>query len=127
MKKNLRFSVALPIIVGLVSMVGTELLYAKERAKPASYELYSWKKGNDWEYSLLPRPAKPKAAIEIKRLGGPLRGASKIKEKFLQMAEGDKIYWQERPDSGMVYPPEPVIEELKDYAETVGVKITLPR
>jgi hypothetical protein len=68
-----------------------------------------------------------KAAVEIKQDGGPLRGTSKVKEKLLTMKEGDTISWQERAESGMVYPPELVIEDIRGYAQAVGVKVETPR
>ena len=92
---------------------------------PAKYELYSWKDGNEWDYSLLPVSKEHRLLAEIKHKGGPLRGAGKIKEKLLSMKEGDQIFWQARVENGLVYPPNPVMEDIGDYAKTVGVKVLI--
>jgi len=116
----------------LISLVASLLviirpLAAEAPAQPSKYEIYSWKNGNDWEYSLLPASKNTtKAAVEIKHEGGPLRGSSKVKEKLLTMKEGDSVSWQERANSGMVYPPDLVIEDIKGYAQSVGVKVATP-
>jgi len=92
---------------------------------PAKYVMYSWKDGNEWDYSLLPASKEHQVLAEIKHKGGPLRGAGKIKEKLLAMKEGDKITWQARTETGLVYPPNPVMEDIVGYARTVGVKLSI--
>lgn len=93
-----------------------------ENTVPQTYEIYSWKNGNEWDYAVIPAGHnEAKAAVEIKQAGGPLRGASKVKEKLLAMKEGDQISWQERPKSDMVYPPNLVMEDINQYAQSVGV------
>jgi hypothetical protein len=96
-----------------------------DNVTPAKYDLYSWKDGNEWDYSLLPVSKQHEMLAEIKHVGGPLRGPGKIKEKLLAMKEGDKISWRARAENGLVYPPKPVMEDIRDYAKTVGVKLSI--
>ena len=115
------------LICGMVflGVLGSRL-WAAERPRE-KFEIYSWKSGNDWDFSVIPAAQNTsKAAIEIKQSGGPLRGTSKVKEKLLSMKEGDSISWQERASSGLVYPPELVIEDIHAYAQSVGVKLNRP-
>lgn len=125
MKK--RSGVSMGLVVFLLAVGWCAGVSSPTYAASSNYELYSWKSGNSWEFSLLPGSNSDMAAVEIKRSGGPLRGTSKVKEKLLNMKEGDVISWQERAKSGMVYPPEPIIEEIADYAKAVGVHITKPK
>ena len=121
MKQIYRLSSILLGIIGLAEMSS-----AKDK-KPHQFELYSWKSGNEWEYALVPAGSNStKAAVELKNDGGPLHGAGKMKETLLKMKEGDKISWQERADSGLVYPPDLVMDDIKGYAQSVGVKLQAP-
>lgn len=121
MKKGMLFAVL------AVSLFGASPCSCAENKTPSKYDLYSWKVGNDWNYSLVPSTNEHKATAEIKNSGRPLHGAGQVKEKLLDMKEGDNISWQERAESGMLYPPPLVMQDITDYAQTVGVKVVVRR
>src|ERR1035437_5118587 len=90
----------------LISILSLGLISAGSMGWAASneayvYELYSWKSGNEWTYALLPMSKGHRIDTEILQ-AGRLRGASKLKEKFLGMKDGDMIVWKVRTDRGMV-------------------------
>ena len=98
-----------------------------ENKGSSKFDLYSWKVGSEWNFSILPSTNEHKTTAEIKQSGSPLRGTGQVKEKLLDMKEGDKISWQERADSGMLLPPPLIMQDILDYAQTVGVKVVVPR
>jgi hypothetical protein len=87
--------------------------------------LYSWKVGQEWYFSLVPGGSLHMADVEIKRQNRPLRGPSKLKEHLYQVPEGNTIAWQERTESGLNYPPKEMVEDLRDFAQSVGVTLRL--
>ena len=121
MKRSL-LAVMVIAILGMMT-----LARADSEISGSMFELYSWQEGNTWNFSVLPASNARKLDTEIKHGGGPLRGLDKMKEKLLSMKEGDRIAWQERSDSGFVYPPNAVIEEISDYAKSIGIKVTVAR
>jgi hypothetical protein len=87
--------------------------------------LYSWKEGEEWFFSLVPDGSVHRADVEIKREKPPLRGPSKLKEHLYQMPEGNVVSWQQRAESGMKYPPKEIVDDLRDFAQSVGVKLRM--
>src|SRR5262245_1255709 len=100
------------------------LVHADNELSPTRYDLYSWKDGHEWNYSLIPADKSHMVDAEIKQ-ANPAQGTSKMKAKLLDMREGDKITWQQRSEGGFVIPPNPVVEEIQDYANSVGVKVSV--
>jgi hypothetical protein len=119
MNRGLRFAF---VLIGVMVMM--QPVYAAISG-PVKYVMYSWKDGNEWVYSLLPASKEHEVLAEIKHVGGPLRGAGKIKEKLLGMKEGDQISWKSRTEANLVYPPDPIKEDIEAYARTVGVKLSI--
>lgn len=105
----------------LAGVMGTSLNVAL--AETQRYELYSWKEETEWIYSLQPASTNDKAPSDIK--SGSLRGISKVKEKLIDLQEGDSIVWKVRSENGTELPPPETVDELRVYAKSVGVKVTL--
>src|SRR5690349_8955765 len=101
MKRLMTFLALLAVQLSPVVRARAEETPDPQAGAKARYDLYSWKEGNDWDFSILPADPNRRADAEIRQKDSRLRGASKVKEKLLGMKEGDKISWQERADSGM--------------------------
>src|ERR1017187_6772164 len=114
MMKRWPFAIFVIVALGFITFARAE-----SENSDSMFELYSWQDGHTWNFSILPASNTRKLDTEIKHDGGPLQGLDKMKEKLLTMKEGDHIAWQKRAESGFVYPPHSVIEEISDYAKSI--------
>ena len=87
------------------------------------YELYSWQDGNQWNFSLLVGTNREKTLDEIKDSKTVLRGVEKLTSALEQMPAGQYITWSSRDK--LSFPPDDIIEQVKQSCEDKGLILNL--
>jgi diacylglycerol kinase len=94
-------------------------------------ELYSWQAENgEWQYAVLVGTNRNKTIEEILSAPLDLQG---VKDAIARMAVGESLFWTNNvydPSSSQsvkfAFPPETVVNELKDFAHAKQVDLYLP-
>lgn len=87
------------------------------------YELYSWQDGDQWNFSLLVGTNREKTLEEIKAADTTLRGVDALTSALEQMPAGQYITWSSR--EMFSFPPDEVIEQVKQNCEDKGLILNL--
>ena len=87
------------------------------------YELYSWQDGDQWNFSLLVGTNREKTLEEIKAADTALRGVDALTSALEQMPAGQYITWSSRET--LSFPPDEVIEQVKQSCEDKGLILSL--
>jgi hypothetical protein len=87
------------------------------------YELYSWREGNEWNFSLLVGTNREKTLDEIKDSKIVLRGVDALISALEQMPAGQYITWSSRET--LSFPPDDIIEQVKQSCEDKGLILNL--
>ena len=87
------------------------------------YELYSWQDGDQWNFSLLVGTNREKTLEEIKAADATLLGVDALTTALEQMPAGQYITWSSR--ESLTFPPEGIIEQVKQISEDRGLILSL--
>lgn len=87
------------------------------------YELYSWQEGNQWNFSLLVGTNREKTLDEIKAADTALHGVDALTSALEQMPTGQFITWSSR--ERLSFPPDEVVEQVKQSCEDKGLILNL--
>ncbi|HET6595297.1 MAG TPA: hypothetical protein VFG81_06725 [Anaerolineales bacterium] len=87
------------------------------------YELYSWQDGDQWNFSLLVGTNREKTLEEIKAADTALRGMDALTAALEQMPAGQYITWSSRET--LTFPPDDIIEQVKQISEDKGLILNL--
>ena len=87
------------------------------------YELYSWQDGDQWNFSLLVGTNREKTLEEIKAADATLRGVDALTTALEQMPAGQYITWSSRET--LSFPPDNIIEQVKQSCENKGLILNL--
>jgi hypothetical protein len=83
------------------------------------YELYSWRDGNQWNFSLLVGTNREKTLDEIKDTKTMLRGVDALTSALEQMPAGQYITWSSRET--LSFPPADIIEPIEQVCRDQGL------
>jgi hypothetical protein len=83
------------------------------------YELYSWRDGNQWNFSLLVGTNREKTLDEIKDPKAVLRGVDALTSALEQMPTGQYITWSSRET--LSFPPADIIEQIEQVCIDQGL------
>ncbi len=98
------------------------------------YELYSWQdaRSGEWNFSVLYNTSRIKSVNEVFNKKTLLRNVEQLKQKIAGMPSGSKIIWNDellangRKQKGserLKYPPEEIVQEIKQYAQARNVEL----
>jgi hypothetical protein len=87
------------------------------------YELYSWQDGNQWNFSLLVGTNREKSLEEIKSAETVFSGVDALLSALEQMPVGQYITWSSRET--LSFPPDDIIEQVKQSCEDKGLILNL--
>jgi hypothetical protein len=83
------------------------------------YELYSWRDGNQWNFSLLVGTNREKTLDEIKDTQTILRGVDALTSALEEMPAGQYITWSSRET--LSFPPADIIEQIEQVCKAQGL------
>ena len=109
---------------------------AQDARSMKGYELYSWKVGHKWHYSLLIGTNRNKSIDEIVKNKNIKIGDEALRAELKKLAKGQEVFWlSEAPrgstraatkhSTGFKHPSRKRIERLMDYCNEIGIKLTL--
>ncbi len=101
------------------------------------YELYSWKVGTDWNYTLITGTNRPKTFEEVSAATGvvddhgwtkiTLRGVQKTAQVMARLPKGESVVWTCPAGQGYSWPEEDVIAQISDAAQSRGLDFRVER
>jgi hypothetical protein len=97
-----------------------------ESARPIGFELYSWTAGSTWRYAVLEGTATQRSTQKIQSKANQLKNLTFLKGRLASIPAHEAIFWRVEPTRGFTLPSKETIQEIKDYAEGLQLKIILP-
>jgi hypothetical protein len=90
-------------------------------------ELYSWKNSaGHWVFALLPGTNRNKTEAEVKKRENEIISENELEKRFLQLAEGEEVFWFHRDPSGFAYPDEETMAKIATAARKAKVQLHVP-
>jgi hypothetical protein len=86
-------------------------------------ELYSWSEHGKWIFVLLDGTNRLKSEDEVKKSPKRIETVSALRERFMELAEGERVVWNSHFVSGFSFPDEKTFSEV--IAAAKGARITL--
>jgi len=83
------------------------------------YELYSWRDGTTWKFSLLVGTNREKSLDEIKSADVVLSSVDALETALQQMPAGQYITWSSK--EMLSFPPQDIIEQVENICEEQGL------
>jgi len=117
------------ILTGMLFSFATVLASEGRRAKPGTYELYSWREPNADQllFSLLPHMNRYYSAEEVFNQSESIRGIHQLKQRIAKLPAGTVVFWPASLQGGstqrLEYPSDRVIRDLQTYAGKYQVQI----
>jgi hypothetical protein len=123
------------LAAAIILSVGVVAFGQSSQPQMKGYELYSWKVGSKWHYSLLPGTNRAKTLEEITKNKEIKIGDAALKEKLKGLVKGEQVFWMSDAPSGVIVPPSNSssmklpsrkrIKSLMAYCDKLGIKLTL--
>ena len=100
------------------------------------YELFSWKSGNHWYYSLLPATSGVRSYEEITAAAVVRRDSAGVKAELEKLSRGDTVVWRSSAPRGatksatgkqlnVTLPSRARIKNIKSICDKLGIKLQL--
>lgn len=90
------------------------------------WELYSWRVGGEWRFSLLMGTNRQKQCDEIKSEKTALTLA-KLREALQKLAGEESVFWAAKADGCVLaMPPDSIKESLKSQCQKLHLQLVLP-
>src|SRR5262245_31505797 len=122
-------------VMGMVGMILFMVMSVSAQKALPTYELYSWKEGDTWNFNVLPDTNRQKTVEEVFDPKKVLRGFDQLKKKLSEMPTGTRIGWFDRLTIGgarlvgserLGYPPEKLVDEVMQFARSRKIEILGP-
>lgn len=101
-----------------------------------TYELYSWEPSKGaWSFCLLYTTDRQKTSEEVFNDKTALRGVEQLKTDLSKLPPSARVVWFDRLTLNGVkikgteqlkYPPKKIVDEVKRFADTHNIKVSLP-
>ena len=100
------------------------------------YELFSWKVGNHWYYSLLPATSEVRSYEEITAPAVVRRDSAGVKTELEKLSRGETVVWKSTAPRGAAksatgkmlnikHPSRARIKNIKAICDKLGIKLQL--
>jgi len=83
------------------------------------YELYSWKDGDQWKFSLLVGTNREKTLEEIKSADIVLSGVDELTSTLQKIPAGQYVTWSTRET--LFFPPEDILKQVEQTCKDEGL------
>jgi len=90
------------------------------------YELYSWQDSGQWHFAVLPGTNRDKTIEEIRAPATSVKGENALEAIIRTLPSGQFVTWWGGNGDGLTYPPESVIERVKQLCAERGVQLSVP-
>ncbi len=90
----------------------------------ASYELYSWKTGSEWAFSLFENGSRLTASFKSISTGNDvIIGPEQLMQDILALPQNTRIYWNLKRIKGFKLPPQDLLNKIVSEAKKSGIVI----
>ncbi len=89
------------------------------------YEIYSWQDGGQWYFSLLVGTNREKTPEEIRAPETALPGVEGLRPALDALPSGQFVTWLSK--DGAVFPPEDVIDQVRQICTERGLELAIAR
>ena len=89
------------------------------------YELYSWRDGNQWKFSLLVGTNREKTLDEIKSPDTALLGVDALKPALEVISSGQYIIWSSKHT--LAFPPDDIIKQVEQICKDQGLILNIAK
>ena len=89
------------------------------------YEIYSWQEGGRWYFSLLVGTNREKTLEEIRSPDTALPGVEGLRPALEALPSGQFVTWVSK--DGTVFPPEDVIDQVRQICTERGLELAIAR
>ena len=89
------------------------------------YEIYSWQEGGRWYFSLLVGTNREKTPEEIRAPETVLPGVEGLRPALEALPSGKFVTWVSK--DGTVFPPEDVIDQVRQICTERGLELAIAR
>jgi len=122
------------ISIATMLVIATSALGRVPQAAMKGYELYSWKAGGRWHYSLVVGTNRVKSYEEITSGKNVRVGDTALKSELKKLAKGEQVFWMSdgppgarktAESPGMKLPSRKRIKEMMAYCDSLGIKLLL--
>ena len=91
------------------------------------YELYSWKEGESWKFSLLTGTNRIKLYEEIRDPTYVIDGIENLQKELVNLSPGESLFWISGRVPGVELPPTEVIETIRKYCSNANIELYIVR
>ena len=121
-------------ILFLVILLGLLLSGCGTAAHPAAtqladsmkgYEIYSWRDGGQWKFSLLVGTNREKTLEEIKSADTVLPGMDALQSALGKVPSGQYITWSSKET--LSFPPDDILKQVEKICEEKGLLLNIAR
>ena len=109
--KNIFMIFVLLFFTTILTGCGQNTTIPLEADSMKGYELYSWKNGDEWNFSLLIGTNREKTIEEIQNAETTLKNISELNTTLEPLAPGQYISWSTK--DSLAFPPAYLIEQVK--------------
>lgn len=89
------------------------------------YELYSWRVNGAWHFALLEGTNRLKTFEEVTAPEVTIDSVDDLRSRLAQLAPGEEIIWTTWNDERFSLPPEPLLEQVKQACQDLGLNLTI--
>jgi hypothetical protein len=90
------------------------------------YELYSWQDSGQWYFAVLVGTNRNKTIEEIRVPATSVKGEKALEAIIRTLPSGQFVTWWGGGWDGLAYPPESVIERVKQLCAERGLQLYVP-
>ena len=90
------------------------------------YELYSWQDSGQWHFAVLPGTNRDKTIEEIRAPATSVKEENALEAIIRTLPSGQFVTWWGAGRDGLGYPPEGVIERVKQLCAERGLQLSVP-
>ncbi len=120
----LLFAILLGLLLsGCATAVQPAATQAAESMK--GYELYSWRDGSQWKFSLLVGTNREKTLDEIKSTDTVLLGLDALNSALKIVSSGQYITWSSKDT--LAFPPDDIIKQVEQICKDKGLILKIAK
>ena len=89
-------------------------------------EMYSWRSGQVWQFSLLVGTNRRKTRKEVEDPRATVAGVEALRARLAVLAPGEEVFWLAAPDGPSEYPSRTEVAVLVDFCKSKQVALHGP-
>lgn len=113
----------LTLVISACSTSAAPLTPAAGEESMKGYELYSWKNGDEWYFSILIGTNREKTVEEIQSSEATLKGIDDLKAVLESIPAGQYVTWT--AVEPLKFPPDEIIQQVEKICSDQGLNLSI--